>query len=127
VLLSRNSIAPVDFDGLRIFDYTAGQAFGSGDFCFVNKGRRFSYANERSGRPDERSAMNARPSNCATYFGGVTPIFSVGDLRISVDHYVGVLGFKVDFLDSIASVSRDRCALFLVEGDQVQHPRWKRA
>jgi mannose-6-phosphate isomerase-like protein (cupin superfamily) len=86
-------MSPVDFDGLRIFDYTAGQSLGSsvaaievapgarhaeawsrrsdkyylvssgevrfvlegelhtmkaGDFCFVAKGRRFSYSNESS-------------------------------------------------------------------------------
>jgi mannose-6-phosphate isomerase-like protein (cupin superfamily) len=29
MLLSRSSISPIDFDGLRIFDYTAGQSFGS--------------------------------------------------------------------------------------------------
>jgi mannose-6-phosphate isomerase-like protein (cupin superfamily) len=84
-------MSPVDFDGLRIFDYTAGQPFDvsvaavevapgarhaeawsrrsdkyyvvgsgqvrfvldgephtmkAGDFCFVKKGRRFSYSNE---------------------------------------------------------------------------------
>ena len=93
MLLSRSSMSPVDFDGLRIFDYTAGQSLGSsvatievepgarhaeawsrrsdkyyvvssgeirfildsephtmkaGDFCFVKKGRRFSYSNEGS-------------------------------------------------------------------------------
>ena len=91
MLLLRSEMSPVEFDGLRIFDYTAGQALeasvatvdvapgarhpeawsrrsdkyyvvGSGqvlfvldgephtmkagDFCFVKKGRRFSYANE---------------------------------------------------------------------------------
>jgi mannose-6-phosphate isomerase-like protein (cupin superfamily) len=91
--VSRGSIAPLEFDGLRIFDYTAGRASSSsiamievppgarhaeawsrrsdkyyllssgeidfmldgesrtmkaGDFCFVARGRRFSYAN-RSG------------------------------------------------------------------------------
>ena len=92
MLLSRSSMSPIDFDGLRIFDYTAGQSLGSsvaaievapgarhaeawsrrsdkyylvssgevrfvldgephamkaGDFCFVKRGRRFSYSNER--------------------------------------------------------------------------------
>ena len=91
MLLTRSSMSPVDFGGLRIFDYTAGQSLGSsvaaievapgarhaegwsrrsdkyylvssgeirfvldgephtmkaGDFCFVAKGRRFSYSNE---------------------------------------------------------------------------------
>lgn len=93
MLLTRSSVSPVDFDGLRIFDYTAGLSLGSsvaaievapgarhaeawsrrsdkyylvssgeirftldgephtmtaGDFCFVAKGRRFSYSNESS-------------------------------------------------------------------------------
>jgi predicted enzyme related to lactoylglutathione lyase len=60
----------------------------------------------------------------AAFFGGVTPIFSVRDLRASVDYYVSVLGFKLDFFESIASVSRDRCALFLVEGDQGYPGAW---
>lgn len=91
MFLSRSEILPVDFYGLRIFDYTAGQPLGSsialievepgvrhaqawsrrsdkyylvssgeirfvldgqphsmkaGDFCFVERGRRFSYSNE---------------------------------------------------------------------------------
>jgi mannose-6-phosphate isomerase-like protein (cupin superfamily) len=91
MLLSRDEMTPVDFDGLRIFDYTAGQSLDAsvaavevapgarhaeawsrrsdkyyvvgsgqvrfvldgapqtmkaGDFCFVKKGRRFSYSNE---------------------------------------------------------------------------------
>jgi mannose-6-phosphate isomerase-like protein (cupin superfamily) len=29
MFLSRSSLSPVDFDGLRIFDYTAGHALGS--------------------------------------------------------------------------------------------------
>jgi mannose-6-phosphate isomerase-like protein (cupin superfamily) len=91
MLLSRSTMSPIDFGGLRIFDYTAGQPFDAsvatvealpgarhaeawsrrsdkyyvvasgeirfvldgvphamkaGDFCFVRKGRRFSYSNE---------------------------------------------------------------------------------
>jgi mannose-6-phosphate isomerase-like protein (cupin superfamily) len=93
MLLSRSAMIPLDFHGLRIFDYTAGQSLGSsvaavevapgarhaeawsrrsdkyylvvrgevrfvldgaphvmraGDFCFVKRGRRFSYSNESS-------------------------------------------------------------------------------
>jgi mannose-6-phosphate isomerase-like protein (cupin superfamily) len=93
MLLSRSAMSPLDFHGLRIFDYTAGQSLGSsiavvevapgvrhaeawsrrsdkyylvssgevcfvldgephvmkaGDFCFVKRGRRFSYTNESS-------------------------------------------------------------------------------
>jgi mannose-6-phosphate isomerase-like protein (cupin superfamily) len=91
VLLTRQSVLPLDFDGLRIFDYTAGrsgsssvalievepggrhkeawsrrsdkyylvisgqisfalegseQLMSAGDFCVVERGRRFSYSNE---------------------------------------------------------------------------------
>lgn len=91
MLRSLADMSPIDFGGLRIFDYTAGQSFGSsvaaievapharhaeawsrrsdkyyvvsrgevrfvldgeahvlgtGDFCFVKQGRRFSYSNE---------------------------------------------------------------------------------
>lgn len=91
MFLLRGSMTPVDFHGLRIFDYTAGQSLSSsvalievapgarhaeawshrsdkyylvtsgelafvldgearalraGDFCFVRRGRRFSYANQ---------------------------------------------------------------------------------
>ena len=92
-LISRSTLTPLDFHGLRIFDYTAGQSLGSsvalvevapgvrhaeawsrrsdkyylvstgevhfvldgeehvmrvGDFCFVKRGRRFSYSNVSS-------------------------------------------------------------------------------
>lgn len=91
MFVSRSQMSPVDFDGLRIFDYTAGQSLDAsvatievapgarhaeawsrrsdkyyvvcsgevrfvldgephtmkaGDFCYVKKGRRFSYSNE---------------------------------------------------------------------------------
>src|SRR5687768_3587828 len=42
----------------------------------------------------------------ATVFEGAQPILRVGDLQTSVDYYVRVLGFKVDFHEIIASVSR---------------------
>jgi len=93
MLRSRRDMTPMDFDGLRIFDYTEDQSLGSsvaaievapgarhaeawsrrsdkyyvvssgelrfvldgevhlmktGDFCFVKRGRRFSYSNESS-------------------------------------------------------------------------------
>jgi catechol 2,3-dioxygenase-like lactoylglutathione lyase family enzyme len=59
-----------------------------------------------------------------TVFEGAQPILSVADLDASVDYYVNVLGFKVDFRDLIASVSRGRCALFLVAGDQGNSGTW---
>jgi catechol 2,3-dioxygenase-like lactoylglutathione lyase family enzyme len=59
-----------------------------------------------------------------TAFEGAQPILRVGDLQTSVNYYVRVLGFNVDFLDLITSVSRDRCALFLVQGDQGNPGTW---
>ena len=59
----------------------------------------------------------------AVRFGGVNPIFRVQSLAASLDYYVRVLGFRIDweFTGVIASVSRDNVALFLSEGDQ-GHP-----
>ena len=59
-------------------------------------------------------------------FGGATPILSVRDLPIAIDYYVNVLGFAVDWGGPhvIASVSRGRCALFLVEQDQGHPGAW---
>ncbi len=60
------------------------------------------------------------PKAAAIRFEGVTPIFRVRSLPASIDYYVRVLGFKVDWHHPgiIASVSRDRCGIFLCEGDQ---------
>jgi predicted enzyme related to lactoylglutathione lyase len=59
-----------------------------------------------------------------TKFEGVTPILRVRDLQASVDYYVKVLGFTINFFEGIASVSRDRCGIFLVEGDQGNPGTW---
>src|SRR5438132_341091 len=62
----------------------------------------------------------------AVGFEGVTPIFRVRDLQTSIDYYVRVLGFKLDFSsgDFFASVSRGRCGIFLSAGDQGNPPAW---
>ena len=62
----------------------------------------------------------------ATRFGGVNPIFRVNDLNASLDYYVNVLGFKVDWKTEggIAAVSRDRCGIFLCVGDQGHTGTW---
>jgi catechol 2,3-dioxygenase-like lactoylglutathione lyase family enzyme len=54
------------------------------------------------------------------------PILCVGDLETSLDYYVRVLGFQVDWRhgDIFASVSRDRCNLMLCEGDQGHPGGW---
>lgn len=62
----------------------------------------------------------------STVFEGVTPILRVANLTASIDYYVKVLGFKVDWDNPgiIASVSRDRCGIFLSEGDQGNPGAW---
>jgi catechol 2,3-dioxygenase-like lactoylglutathione lyase family enzyme len=65
------------------------------------------------------------PKLTSTRFEGVTPIFRVRNLAASLDYYVRVLGFKVDWeYHGIASVSRDRCGIFLCEGDQGNPGTW---
>lgn len=55
-----------------------------------------------------------------------TPIFRVESLRAAIDHYVNVLGFKLDWEGPgvFASVSRDRCCIFLSVGDQGHAGTW---
>jgi catechol 2,3-dioxygenase-like lactoylglutathione lyase family enzyme len=54
-----------------------------------------------------------------------SPILRVGNLRASVDYYVNVLDFKLDWqAGELASVSRDECCLFLCQGDQSGSPVW---
>ena len=59
-------------------------------------------------------------------FGNAAPIFRVKNLRASLDYYVKVLGFKIDWeaAGPIASVSRDRCCIFLCEGDRGNPGSW---
>jgi catechol 2,3-dioxygenase-like lactoylglutathione lyase family enzyme len=64
-------------------------------------------------------------TKAATEFEGVAPILRVGNLAASIDYYVQVLGFKVDWHGGgIAGVSRDRCHIFLCEGDQGNPGSW---
>jgi len=62
----------------------------------------------------------------ATTFGGVNPVFRVTDLQASIRYYVDCLGFKVDFQHEpfFASVSRNRCGIFLCVGDQGHTGTW---
>ena len=61
-------------------------------------------------------------------FHGVTPVLRVNDLEASLNYYVGVLGFKMNWRDdggnSFASVSRGNCHLFLSVGDQGNPGSW---
>jgi catechol 2,3-dioxygenase-like lactoylglutathione lyase family enzyme len=54
------------------------------------------------------------------------PILRVSDLRASLAYYINTLGFKLDWEhpSRFASVSRDRCCLFLCEGDQGHLGTW---
>lgn len=62
----------------------------------------------------------------AVRFGGVNPIFRVADLAASLDYYVRVLGFQIEweFTGVIASVARDKVAIFLSQGDQGNPGAW---
>jgi hypothetical protein len=66
------------------------------------------------------------PNEVTTVFEGVTPILPVRNLPSSIDYYVTVLGFKVDWHqpEIMASVSRDRCNIMLCEGDQGNPGTW---
>jgi catechol 2,3-dioxygenase-like lactoylglutathione lyase family enzyme len=59
-------------------------------------------------------------------FEGGNPIFRVGSLSASLDYYVRVLGFTIDweYHGIIASVSRGRFFVFLCEGDQGHPGAW---
>src|SRR3954469_11719849 len=65
-------------------------------------------------------------TKCApTTFGGVNPVFRVADVDASVGYYVEKLGFKKDWGSAgFACVTRDRCSIFLSEGDQGHPGAW---
>ncbi len=61
-----------------------------------------------------------------TTFQSAAPILRVANLSASLDYYVRVLGFTLDWREDtgIASVSRDRCTLMLCQGDQGHAGAW---
>jgi catechol 2,3-dioxygenase-like lactoylglutathione lyase family enzyme len=66
-----------------------------------------------------------QPREVAVSFEGGNPIFRVESVSASIEYYVRVLGFKVDWGDGgFASVSRGRFHLFLSEGDQGHPGAW---
>lgn len=71
------------------------------------------------------SATDA-PRDDAVRFGGVNPILRVDNLSASLDYYVRVLGFRIEweFTGVIAGVSRDNVGLFLSQGDQGHPGSW---
>jgi catechol 2,3-dioxygenase-like lactoylglutathione lyase family enzyme len=66
------------------------------------------------------------PNVSVVTFEGGNPIFRVRSLAASIDYYVRVLGFKLDWGGPgiIACVSRGRFHLFLCEGDQGNPGSW---
>jgi uncharacterized glyoxalase superfamily protein PhnB len=65
------------------------------------------------------------PPDQAIAFGTVTPVLRVPEVGASIDYYVHVLGFKINFqLPGFASVSPGRCGPFLCEGDQGHFGSW---
>ena len=59
-------------------------------------------------------------------FEGMTPILRVESLSASIDYYVNVLGFRLDWEGPgiFASVSRGKANLFLCEKDQGHAGGW---
>jgi len=58
-------------------------------------------------------------------FHPAAPILRVADVNASVNYFVDILGFEVDWrAGTIVSVSRDRCCIFLCEGDQGNPGAW---
>ena len=70
--------------------------------------------------------MTEAARETAVRFGGVSPVLPVGGLAASIDHYVRVLGFTLDWEDGtgFASVSRGECSLFLCEREQGHPGTW---
>ncbi len=58
-------------------------------------------------------------------FEGVNPILRVANVTASVDYYLHVLGFRLEWgSEGFACVSRGRCHLFLCQGDQGHPGSW---
>ncbi|RZU43530.1 glyoxalase superfamily protein [Edaphobacter modestus] len=69
--------------------------------------------------------LDPAPPIAKTLFEGVNPILRIDSLTISLDYYVRTLGFKIQWeAPFFVCVSRDRCHLFLSEGDQGHRGTW---
>jgi catechol 2,3-dioxygenase-like lactoylglutathione lyase family enzyme len=79
-----------------------------------------------SPEPQSMPAASRPTPPAPVAFHGAVPILPVRDLAASLDHYVRVLGFALDWEDAgmFASVSRDRCCLFLCQDDQGHPGTW---
>jgi predicted lactoylglutathione lyase/uncharacterized damage-inducible protein DinB len=74
-----------------------------------------------------RELLNAFRSKApSTSLEGAVPILRVRDLASSVDYYLRMLGFRLDWSHekTMASVSRDRVSLMLCQGDQGNPRTW---
>jgi len=70
-------------------------------------------------------STTAQPKTVAANCDPAIPILSVKDVDASLDYYVNVLGFKVDWrAPSFASVGRDRCHIMLAQGEQGHPGTW---
>jgi predicted enzyme related to lactoylglutathione lyase len=71
------------------------------------------------------STPDAPVESSRNKFGNATPIFRVESLSGSIEYYVRALGFKLNWQQGgFASVTRDRCGIFLCEGDQGHAGAW---
>jgi hypothetical protein len=58
-------------------------------------------------------------------WGGAAPVFRVVSMPAAIEYYVEKLGFRHNWgSGGFASVSRDRCTIFLCEGDQGHFGTW---
>lgn len=68
---------------------------------------------------------SSKVSPAVIAFEGVTPILRVRDIPASIDYYVRMLGFRVDWQSPyFASVTRGKCHIFLSQGDQGHIGGW---
>ena len=73
------------------------------------------------------SSSTSVTGSASPAFGGVSPILRVQSLAASLDYYLHVLRFKLDWQDdrsTFASVSRGRCCILLCQGDQGHPGNW---
>jgi catechol 2,3-dioxygenase-like lactoylglutathione lyase family enzyme len=76
-------------------------------------------------RFSDDSAVTQMEVGATIAFRGVTPILRVQSLEASINYYVRLLGFKLNWqAPGFASVSRGRCGIFLSQGNQGHDGGW---
>ncbi|HTH52515.1 MAG TPA: glyoxalase superfamily protein [Edaphobacter sp.] len=69
--------------------------------------------------------MAQNPTTARVQFEGVNPILRIENLSTSLDYYIRILGFRIEWESPFfACISRDRCNLFLCEEDQGHTGSW---